>query len=62
MVLAVFDKIPLLKGSYLLSVHLMCERGLHLYDFVNGVATLHVQQEGRTQGFFAIPHRWDASC
>jgi len=57
----VFDRMPLLKGSYLLSVHLMCEQGLHLYDSSNGVATLQVRQDGRTQGYFAIPHRWDTS-
>lgn len=55
---AVFEHLPLLKGEYLISVHLLCEQGIHLYDSASGVATLHVQQEGRLQGYFAIPHSW----
>lgn len=54
----VFDRLPLLKGEYLLSVHLLCERGLHIYDSANGVATLQVRQEGRLQGYFMMPHIW----
>lgn len=53
-----FEQLPLLKGEYLISVYLLCEQGIHLYDSVNGVATLHVQQEGRLQGYFAVPHQW----
>ncbi len=55
-----FDPLPLLKGEYLLSVHLLCERGLHIYDSANGVATLQVRQIGRLQGHFVMPHSW--SC
>lgn len=57
----VFARIPLLKGSYELSVHLLCENGIHLYDSANAVAVLQVQQRGRTQGYFSIPHHWDAA-
>lgn len=53
-----FDHLPLLKGEYLISVYLLCEQGIHLYDSANGVATLRVQQEGRLQGYFAVPHQW----
>lgn len=53
-----FEQLPLLKGEYLISVYLLCEQGIHLYDSVNGVATLRVQQEGRLQGYFTVPHRW----
>ena len=54
-----FDQPPLLKGDYLVSAHLLCERGLHLYDFADGVATLHVSQTSRLQGYFSIPHQWE---
>jgi lipopolysaccharide transport system ATP-binding protein len=53
-----FESLPLFKGEYLLSVHLLCEHGLHIYDSANGVATLQVRQEGRLQGYFNIPHTW----
>jgi homopolymeric O-antigen transport system ATP-binding protein len=55
------DQPPLLKGEYLVSVYLLCERGLHLYDSAEGVATLRVQQTGRLQGYFSIPHQWKNS-
>lgn len=53
-----FEQLPLLKGEYLLSVHLLCELGLHIYDSVDGIATLKVQQSGRLQGYFMVPHKW----
>ncbi len=55
---AVFERMPLLKGEYLISVYLLCEQGIHLYDSASGVATLCVQQEGRLQGYFTVPHIW----
>jgi homopolymeric O-antigen transport system ATP-binding protein len=53
------DQLPLLKGEYLVNVYLLCERGLHLYDSAESVATLCVQQMGRLQGYFSIPHQWE---
>lgn len=53
------DQLPLLKGEYLISVYLLCERGLHIYDSAEGVATLQVNQTGRLQGYFSIPHQWE---
>lgn len=53
-----FDQLPLLKGEYLVSAHLLCERGIHVYESAIGIATLTVQQKGRLQGYFAMPHHW----
>jgi homopolymeric O-antigen transport system ATP-binding protein len=55
-----FDQLPLLKGEYLISAHLLCERGIHVYESAIGIATLTVQQKGRLQGYFAMPHRWQS--
>lgn len=52
------ERLPLLKGEYLINIYLLCERGLHLYDSAIGVASLQVKQTGRLQGFFSIPHQW----
>ncbi len=49
---------PLLKGEYTVSAFLLCERGIHLYDSALGVATVRVQQQGRLQGYFVLPHCW----
>lgn len=53
------DQLPLLKGEYQVNVYLLCERGLHIYDSAEGVATLQIKQIGRLQGYFAIPHQWE---
>lgn len=53
------EQLPMLKGEYLVNVYLLCERGLHLYDSAEGAATLRVQQMGRLQGYFSIPHQWE---
>lgn len=53
------EKLPLLKGEYLVNIYLLCERGLHLYDSAEAIATLQVTQAGRLQGYFSIPHQWE---
>lgn len=53
------NQLPLLKGEYLISIYLLCERGLHLYDSAESIAILHVKQTGRLQGYFSIPHQWE---
>jgi lipopolysaccharide transport system ATP-binding protein len=53
----IFDRIPLLKGEYMLKVHLLCERGLHIYDSAC-VATFQVKQESLLRGYFMVPHTW----
>lgn len=53
------NQIPLLKGEYQVNVYLLCERGLHVYDSAERVATLTVQQTGRLQGYFSTPHQWE---
>jgi len=53
------DQIPLLKGEYQINVYLLCERGIHLYDAAESVATLQVKQTSRLQGYFSVPHQWE---
>lgn len=57
-VFLVISNLPLLKGEYMLSVFLLCERGIHLYDSALSIATIRVQQQGRLQGYFALAHQW----
>ncbi|SET22866.1 lipopolysaccharide transport system ATP-binding protein [Nitrosomonas marina] len=53
------DQLPLLKGEYFVSVHLLCERGIHIYESAKAIATFQVDQEGRLQGYFRLAHRWE---
>ena len=52
------EKFPLLKGKYILSVHLLCEKGIHIYDTVPHMAVINVKQLTAEQGFVQIPHCW----
>ena len=52
------NQLPLLKGEYLINAYLLCERGIHIYDLVEGADILQIDQTGRLQGYFSIPHQW----
>lgn len=56
------DQLPLLKGEYSISIYLLCERGIHLYDSAESLANLQVVQNGRLQGYFSIPHQWETNA
>ncbi len=49
---------PLLQGGYLLDVYLLCENGIHVYDFVHAAAKVTVRQSTLEQGVVSIPHVW----
>ena len=55
-----FPRIPLLKGDYAVNVFLLCERGIHIYDYAERVVLLRVFQQGMEQGVVSLPHHWDA--
>jgi lipopolysaccharide transport system ATP-binding protein len=54
----VFPEVPLLKGEYWLNAYLLCERGIHVYDYANGVARLTVTQDCLEQGVVSLPRQW----
>ncbi|MBV8466994.1 MAG: ABC transporter ATP-binding protein [Burkholderiales bacterium] len=56
-----FPAFALLKGTYSLNVFLMCERGLLIYDHVEGHTTLEVSQHGLEQGVVTLPRNWSAA-
>jgi lipopolysaccharide transport system ATP-binding protein len=49
---------PLLKGCYVLEIYLLCEKGLHIYERVRGVAEFSVEQRGLELGVVTLPHHW----
>jgi lipopolysaccharide transport system ATP-binding protein len=54
-----FSALPLLKGSYFVTVILLSEDGVHPYDMAKHCITLRVSQDGLTQGVVALPHQWN---
>lgn len=57
-----FERLPLLRGDFHVSVILACERGLHLYEVVPRAFSLRVAQSGLEQGLVTLPHRWEAGA
>ena len=54
----VFPKIALLKGRYSITLFLVCERALHIYDQATNYLSLEVTQNGLEQGFVHLTHQW----
>jgi lipopolysaccharide transport system ATP-binding protein len=54
-----FPKLPLLRGKYGISVFLLCERAIHIYDSAN-VAEMNVSQPGLELGLVALSRHWSA--
>ncbi len=54
----VFPKFSLLKGNYWLTVFLLGEDGVHLYDQAFAAVELHISQRGLEQGLVSLPRRW----
>jgi lipopolysaccharide transport system ATP-binding protein len=53
-----FPAIPLMRGSYRMSVYLACERMLHVYDHAVYCIELEVSHTGIEQGVVFLPHQW----
>lgn len=49
---------PFTHGSVAVSVHLMCERGLHVYESADHAVIFQVEQLDRIQGKMRLPHFW----
>ncbi len=53
--------VPLLRGTYTISVFLMCERGIHVYDHVEYCASFSVETPTEQLGWVDLPHRWHST-
>lgn len=53
-----YERLPLMKGDYSVSVFLACERGLHVYEAIEHAVMLRVVQSDLEQGLVKMPHRW----
>lgn len=53
-----FSKLPLLKGEYWITVYLMCENAIHIYDEVHHPTKLDVHQESLELGVVSLHHQW----
>ena len=54
----VFERFPLLKGRYSVTVFLVSEDAVHVYDQVERSVLVDVRQRGLEQGLVSLPHQW----
>lgn len=55
----VFPQLSLLSGDYRLSVYVLDDSGLQVYDMAETVCPFTVHSPGREFGLVYIPHRWE---
>jgi lipopolysaccharide transport system ATP-binding protein len=51
-------RVPMNKGRFRVGAYLMCEQGLHVYQWIDPVAHVHLHREGHDQGFWTIAGAW----
>jgi lipopolysaccharide transport system ATP-binding protein len=52
------DKLPLNKGRFRVGAYLLCEKGSHVYQWIDPVAHLTLDHEGSNQGYFLMNAKW----
>lgn len=52
--------LPLLQGEYVLSIYLMCERCLHVYESAERAITITVTQTGLERGLVVLDQGWSS--
>ena len=51
-------RVPMNKGRFRVGAYLMCEQGLHVYQWIDPVAHVQLHREGHDQGFWTIAGDW----
>jgi lipopolysaccharide transport system ATP-binding protein len=55
------DNIPLSKGRFRVGAYLLCEKGSHVYQWIDPVAHLTLDHAGTNPGYFFINAQWGQS-
>ena len=53
------EQLGMNKGRYRVGAYLMCERGVHVYQWIDPVAHLNLHREGLEPGYFLIQAQWE---
>ncbi len=53
-----FTQLALLKGVYLITIYLMCENAIHIYEYIDSPIKLKVHQKGLEIGVVSLSHTW----
>lgn len=52
------DKIPFNKGRFRVGAYLMCEKGIHVYQWIDPVSYIQLDHNGKDQGYFLLDGHW----
>lgn len=52
------ERLPLLKGEYVVTVYLLCDRALYEYEVIGEAGRFKVEQEGMEIGVVNLAHDW----
>ena len=55
------QNIPFSKGRYRVGAYLMCEKGLHVYEWIDPTAHIQLHRDGHDQGFFVLEGSWSSN-
>lgn len=56
----VVNQLPFNKGRYRVGAYLMCERGIHVYQWIDPVAYVQLHHPGNDQGYFILKAEWNS--
>jgi lipopolysaccharide transport system ATP-binding protein len=52
------DHLPFNKGRYRVGAYILCERGIHVYQWIDPVAHINLYRDTLDLGFFVWSGRW----
>lgn len=55
------EYIPLNKGRYRVGAYLMCERGIHVYQWIDPIAFIQLHHDSSEQGYFLLQANWSSA-
>jgi lipopolysaccharide transport system ATP-binding protein len=55
-------QLPMNKGRYRIGAYLMCENGVHVYQWIDPVAHVQLHRDGHDQGYWTLPGEWSSEA
>jgi lipopolysaccharide transport system ATP-binding protein len=54
------NNLPFSKGRFRVGAYLMCEKGVHVYEWIDPAAHIQLHRDGHDQGFFVLEGQWSS--
>lgn len=56
------SNLPLNKGRFRVGAYLLCEKGVHVYQWIDPVAHIQLHRDGHDQGYLMLHGKWSSSA